>query len=210
MHRPLSFTQEELALVADDRVFPAKARITKKVRHLLEEVHAGLQEEMRQVVLLAPPGFDPAKFQFVKGEHLEDFPYQYLDFPKHFDGREKFTFRSLFWWGHHVVFALILEGAGLRRYKQNLVNRYHRIAGRDLCLGLGPTLWEWKQGEGYTMPLTHDRKSRVSAVLSNRPFVKVARFIPLTEAAFATGRMVELGRETFRSLLPVMTEEDGS
>jgi hypothetical protein len=205
MDPTIQFTPEEVSLLADEKFFPAKSRIMKKVRDTLELLHAGLKADLAGVELLAPPAFDPSRFQFVKGEHLEHFPYQYLDFPKHFESDDKFTFRSLFWWGHHVVFALILEGDGLLRYKQNLINRYQAIAGRQLNLCLSPTPWEWKRGEGYTLPLTPDRKPEVSAVLSNRPFFKLARFLPLDDPAVKEGRLVEIGRDAFRALLPVIT-----
>jgi hypothetical protein len=201
----IRFTPEEINLVADEQFFPAKARISKKVRDILEEVYAGLETDLSGIKVLAPTDFDVAKFQFVKGEHLDGFPYQYLDFPKHFSGADKFTFRSLFWWGHHAVFALLLEGEGLKRYKQNLINRYHEVAGRRLCLCLGPTLWEWRQGEGYTLPLTRERKPEVAAILSNRPFFKLARFVPLNDPAVIEGRLPQVARETFQALLPVIT-----
>jgi hypothetical protein len=207
MHRSILFTPEELALVADDKLFRAKAAITPKIRAMLEAVHAGLKQELAGVSLMAPPGFDPDKCQYVKGEHLEDHPYQYLDFPKHFEGDNKFTFRTLFWWGHHVVFALILEGDGLRSYKQNLINRYGQVAGRDLQLCLSPTLWEWKQGQGYTMPLARDRKSDVAAVLSNRPFFKLARFIPMDDPIVRRGRLAPAGRQAFAAMLPVIAKD---
>ncbi len=78
------FTGDEIRLMADVEFFRVKARIMKKVRGVLDELHAGLQEELKEVDLLAPVGFDRKKFQFVKGEHLEEYPYQYLDFPKHY------------------------------------------------------------------------------------------------------------------------------
>lgn len=203
----LVLTPEEIALVSDDKFFRAKAGITPKIRAMLEAVHGALKEELAGVSLIEPPGFDPKKCQYVKGEHLEDYPYQYLDFPKHFEGDEKFTFRTLFWWGHHVVFALILEGSHLRSYKQNLINRYGQVAGRDLHLCLSPTPWEWKQGQGYTMPLTRDRKSEAAAVLSNRPFFKLARFIPMDDPVVRKGRLAQAGRQALADMLPVITEE---
>ncbi len=205
MKEPIRFTPEEISLATDEKFFLAKARIMKKVRGILDEVYAGLKADLAGVELLAPASFDVSRFQFVKGEHLEEFPYQYLDFPKHFLGDDKLTFRSLFWWGHHFVFALILEGAGLSHYKQNLINRYHDVAGRQICLCLGPTPWEWRQGEGYTFPLTHERKPEVSAVLSNRPFFKLARFVRLDDPAVCEGRLSQIARDSFRTLLPVIT-----
>ncbi|HKW86606.1 MAG TPA: hypothetical protein VJM82_06030 [Nitrospiraceae bacterium] len=205
MDKPILFTPDELSLMADEKFFRAKVKVMRKVRSMLDGLYAELKSELASADLLAPKDFDPSKFQFVKGEHLEDFPYQYLDFPKHFLDDNKFTFRSLFWWGHHFVFALILEGEGLLRYKRNLVNRYHEVAGRHLCLCLGPSLWEWKRGEGYTLALTHDHKSEVAAVLSDRPFFKVARFVGLDDPAISEGQTVDIGRETFRAILPIIT-----
>jgi hypothetical protein len=207
MSDPAPLTPEEVKLVADREFFKVKAAVTPKVRAMLEAVHAALRQELAGVPLIAPTGFDPDKCQYVKGEHLEDFPYQYLDFPKHFADGNAFTFRTLFWWGHYVVFALILEGEGLGSYKQNLINRYGQVAGRDLHLCLSPTPWEWKQGQGYTLPLARDRKSEVAAVLSNRPFFKLARFVPIDDPVVREGRLAQAGREAFGALLPVIARD---
>lgn len=205
MSDPLLFTPDELRLVADRRFFPAKARVMAKVRATLDALHDGLKADLAGAELVVPKTFAPAKFQLVKGEHLEAFPYQYLDFPKHFAGDETFTFRSLFWWGHAFVFALILEGPHLLQYKRNLINRYHEIAAEELQLSLAPTPWEWKSGEGYTLPLTHDRKPEVAAVLSGRRFFKLARYISVDDPAVRDGLVPAIGRETWRNLLPVVT-----
>ena len=203
---PILFTADELRLVADEQFFRDKARIMKKVRGTLDALYTGLKEELHGIGLLAPPGFNPAAHQFVKGEHLEDFPYQYLDFFKHFEGDNKFTFRSLFWWGHHYAFALILDGEGLSQYKKNLVNHYDKIADKGLSLCLGGTLWEWKRGEGYTMELTWDRKVDLVALLSHRSFLKLARFIPFNDVAVGAGHIPKIGCSTLRDLLPVITQ----
>ena len=203
--KPVVFTPDEVRLLGDETFFRAKARIMKKMKAILEGVHCGLQKELKDVELLAPTGFNPAARQFVKGEHLEDFPYQYLDCFKHFDGDVKFTYRSLIWWGHHIVFALILEGGRLAQYKKNLMNRYEKTADKGICLCLGGSPWEWKYGEGYTMELTWERKNELQALLDRRSFVKLARFVPFDDPAVLEGRVPELGAATLRNLLPVIT-----
>ena len=203
---PITFSVEEIELFADSQFFPAKARITEKVRQTWEQLHKTLQAELRGKTLLAPERFNADAVQFVKGEHLEDFPYQYLDFPRHYTREEKFSFRSLFWWGHFVVFALILEGSSIGRYKQNLINRFSDIADKGICLCLAPSLWEWKQGPGYTLELTRDRKSEVAAVLSNRSFFKLGYFVPMKDSLIQFGELVRKGHETFQTILPVITE----
>src|SRR6266571_3466693 len=181
---PILFTTDELTLLRDTQFFRAKARIMMKMKAVLEGVYEGLQRELAGVALLAPEGFNPASHQFVKGEHLEDFPYQYLDYFKHFQGEEKFTFRTLLWWGHHIVFALILEGGRLALY-------------------LGGTPWEWKRGEGYTMELTWERKNELMALLDRRSFVKLARFVPFDHQVVREGGVPETGAATLRHLLPI-------
>jgi hypothetical protein len=176
-----------------------------KVRRLLEATNSTLKEEVASASLATPPDFDPTNRQFVKGESLEFFPYQYLDFPKHFHDSNTFTFRTLFWWGHHVVCALLLEGEGIKQHKVRIVNRFHQLAGQGLELSLAPTLWEWKRGEGYTLPITHDRKAQIAAVLAERTFLKIGRFLPFTDPRIQSGQMPEFSRETFRIILPIVT-----
>lgn len=199
------FTDEEMALLADQHFFRAKAKIMEKVRHSLMATHAVLKEEVASAALVTPPDFNPANCHFVKGEHLELFPYQYLDFPKHFHASNVFAFRTLFWWGHHVVCALLLEGEGIKQHKLRIVDRFHQLAGQGLELSLAPTLWEWNRGEGYTLPITHDRKAQIAAVLAERSFLKIVRFLPFADPRAQPGLVPEFSRETFRSLLPIVT-----
>jgi hypothetical protein len=206
--RPVSdgafFTAEETALLTEAAFFHKKARITEKIRAQLEASRQVLKEEVREVDLLHLPDSDLSSTQLVKGEHLESFPYQYLDCPKHFHGSEKRTFRTLVWWGHHVAWAWILEGSLMRQYKKRLVDRFHAIAGRQLELSLAPTLWEWKQGEGFTLPITHDRKPQIAAVLAERSMLKIVRFLSLAEPRVQSGALPELSREAFRAMLPIV------
>jgi hypothetical protein len=70
---------------------------------------------------------------------------------------------------------------------------------------LAPTLWEWKRGEGYTLPITYDRKAQIAAVLAERSFLKIVRFLPFTDPRIQSGQAQEFSRETFRAILPIVT-----
>lgn len=199
------FTDDETVLLADAQFFRKKAAITTKIRVMLEATHGALQNELTGLSLAVPSDFDPRLHQFVKGEHLEDFPYQYLDYPKHFSGKDTFTFRTLVWWGHHVACALLLGGSEIGRHKRQLLGRFHQLAGKDLELSLAPSLWEWKCGEGYTLPITHDRKAQIAAVLAERSFVKVVRCVPFGDPRVRAGELAQIACDTFRSLSPLVT-----
>ena|SRR5215217_6030333 len=205
MTAPLTFSDDDMTWLTDAQFFRKKAAITVKIRHMLEATERTLQGELANVSLITPLSYDPASRQLVKGEHLENFPYQYLDYPKHFEGGDTLTFRTLFWWGHHVVCALLLEGQRLKEYKKRLVDRFHQLAGKDLELSLAPTLWEWKRGEGYTLPITHDRKAQIAAVLAERSAVKIVRCIPLTDPLIQGGHLPQVSADSLRALLPILT-----
>jgi hypothetical protein len=200
----LPFTDEETTLLTDASFFMKKARISEKIRAQLEATRQALREELDHAALPELAEYDPANIQLVKGEHLEAFPYQYLDCPKHFRGAEKRTFRILVWWGHHVAWAWILEGTLMRQYKKRLVDRFHTVAGHELELSLAPTLWEWKRGEGFTLPITHDRKAQIAAVVAERSFLKIVRFLPLGDPRVRGGALAELSREVFQAMLPIV------
>lgn len=204
MPQPSSFTTDEIILLSDAQFFRKKAEITAKIRGQLEATQDALKIELSHASLLTPPRFDAESMQFVKGEHLENFPYQYLDYPKQFHGTEKCTFRTLFWWGHHVACAWLLEGHLMKQYKIRLFDRFHMIAGHGFELSLAPTLWEWKRGEGYTLPITHNRKAQIAAVLAERRFMKIVRFVTFDDARIRAGDLAGVGRDAFRASLPLV------
>jgi hypothetical protein len=43
-------------------------------------------------------------------------------------------------------------------------------------------------------------------VLAERSFVKIVRFLPFTDQKIQSGQMPEFSRETFRALLPIVTQ----
>lgn len=199
------FSSDELAFLSDKDLFLKKAAISKKIKHILENLQRALESEIPRHSLVAPEGFNPKACQFVKGEHLESFPYQYLDFPRHYTRQDKLGFRSLFWWGHHVVFALIVEGPLVAQYRKNLFTRYSEIADRQLSLSLSPSLWEWKSGAGLTLDITQQRRSELAAVLDRRTFFKIARFVSFDNHLLETGEIIQEGLRSFRSILPIIT-----
>jgi hypothetical protein len=198
------FTADERAVLADQDFFRKKAAISVKIKHVLEQLHHRLEAEVTSQPLLTPEGFDPQARQFVKGEHLEDFPYQYVDFPRFYTREDKFAFRSLVWWGHHIIFALIVEGSLVKQYRRNLFNRFSELSDRHLCLCLSPSLWEWKSGPGFTLPITQHRRSEIAAALDQRTFFKIARFMPLDHPAIGTGTVVDEGLQAFQAILPII------
>lgn len=205
MTLPVRLTDAERRLLQDTTFFPSKAAIAEKVKHWLLELRDGLKKEAAATRFLAPAGTDCEQGQLVKGEHLLDFPYHYLDCPKYFSPGEMFTYRTLVWWGHHVVFALILQGTHLERHKANLMAAYDRLADRELALLMTDTPWEWRRDEVYLLPLQRRNRDVVERAVMARPFVKLHRVVPFDHPAIIDGRLAEEGVSTFRLLAPIIS-----
>ncbi len=202
----LSLTEQEWQVFADHDFFIKKAEISVKLKRMLVQLHERLQPELARQSILAPEGYDPGSVQFVKGEHLENCPYQYLDFPRFYTRQDKLAFRSLCWWGHHFVFALIVEGRLVKQYRTNLFNRFSELADRQLSVSLSSSLWEWKTGPGFTLDITQNHRSEVAAALERRTFFKIARFIPLQNCFADADQIIQSGMETFQSILPIISK----
>lgn len=202
-----AFTAEEAALLADRTRFAVKARAQAKVRAQLEALERALRQDCRLVSLAAPVGWNRERSQLVKGEHLEDCPYQYLDYPKHFVDGTAFTFRTLVWWGHQVTFAWLFDGVSVPHVTRRLLARYHELAEKGLLIGRAPGLWEWKVGDGFTLPLRAENRTQVAALLDRRSTVKVCRVLPCDDPAFVAGALPELGLAAFRAMLPLVCDE---
>ena len=200
----MNFSEQERRIIADTDFFPAKAVITDKVKALLSHLREELKQELAVTRLAAPDGLDTTHGQLVKGEHLLDFPYQYLDFPKYFLQDEMFTFRTLVWWGHHIVFALILGGRHLDHYKANLLKVYDRLADRELHLLVTETPWEWRHGEEYVLSITQQNRQQVAAAVAARPFLKIHRIVGFDHPALAAGTLAAEGRMTFRLMAGIV------
>jgi hypothetical protein len=194
----MNFSEQERRIIADTDFFPAKAAITDKVKALLSHLREELKQELAVTRLAAPDGLDTTHGQLVKGEHLLDFPYQYLDFPKYFSLDEMFTFRTLVWWGHHIVFALMLNGRDLDRYKEQFLRVYDQLADQELHLLMTETPWEWRRGDDYVLPITRKNRAQVIAAVAARPFLKIHRIVDFDHPAFAEGRLAAEGVATFR------------
>ena len=201
----ISLTTDEWSVFANHDFFLKKAAISAKLKGTLEQLHVALQPELAERQLLTPEGFEANTFQFVKGEHLEDCPYQYLDYPRYYTRQDKFAFRSLCWWGHYLVFALIVEGPLVKQYRMNLFNHFSEIADRQLSVSLSSSLWEWKAGPGFTLDITHNRRSEIAAILDRRTFFKIARCMPIQNLNSDSEQIISAGVTTFQSILPIIT-----
>ena len=204
MNTGIDWSTEELEALQTTRLFQIKGTIIKKVWSHFESLRDALREEVGSEPLLAPSEIDLHKGQVAKGENHLLLPFVYLDFPKYFSHDEKCTYRTFFWGGNYVVYALILEGSYLADYKIRIKRHYDRLAQGSIHLAITPDPWEWRRGTPYTLPLTPENQKIVEAVLEERSSLKLERFLDLNAPSFREGNLLMEGVHTFRLLKPIL------
>lgn len=168
-----TFQDDELALLANPRFFEQKLQATEKLKRLMEEIRTAFLEEIHPHELLAPIRTDFLKGQIAKGENYEGYPYVMLDFPKHFGKESIFTFRTLFWFGHALIFSVILAGTHLEDYRKKFAGCYERLCEARVQIGIGD-VWDWR--ERASRQLSQENKGELLQL--NQPFLKVMKRFP--------------------------------
>ena len=191
------FQEDERQLISDRGFFERKLAITEKVRDIYSDLRGRLKEVLRPQAYLAPPGVDYTQGKLSGGEHHFDLPYIFLDFPRLFSRNATFAYRSIFWWGHHFLFTLILTGDFLPDYWERFLLGMDRLLGRGDFLATSLDPWEWRGGEENVQPIHAMNRARVAEVAGQHPFLKLIRFIPFDHPALHRGTLTEEGEETF-------------
>jgi hypothetical protein len=55
------------------------------------------------------------------------------------------------------------------------------------------------------LPITHDRKAQIAAVLAERSFMKVVRCLPFGDSRVQNGQLAHAACDAFRAMLPIVT-----
>lgn len=191
------FREDERQLISDREFFERKLAITEKIRDIYSDLRGRLKEVLRPEAYLAPPGVDYTQGKLSGGEHHFDLPYIFLDFPRLFSRSAIFAYRSIFWWGHHFLFSLILSGDLLPDYRERFLLGMERLLGRGDFLAISLDPWEWRGGEENVQAIIGANRAKVVEALRQHPFLKLIRFIPFDHPSLSRGNLAEEGVQAF-------------
>ena len=205
MPLPPPFPPDELATLENTAFFLQKDAATARIHASLDV----LRERLRAVLAAGADGWlcagamDVEQGQLTTGESYRGLPYVVLDFPKRFSRAEFLTMRTLFWWGHYAVYALMVQGPWLAEAVGRIEAALPALTAAGVEATLADTPWDWQRGPGYTRPLLDDADTR--EWLRAAPFLKLMRFLPLAADTFTPERLVEMGIESWRLYAPLVS-----
>jgi hypothetical protein len=177
----LSSKEQELVINADWIL--TKNAIIQKLYTFFGQTSEQFQLLIQQNSALANEAACAIAPKISKGENYEGLPWVMLDYPRHFKGDDVFAIRCFFWWGNEVSITLQLSGK-FKTFYSNAIQQYFQLRNGNPH----PTN-EWFIGiniedawQHHFRPDNYRRAAEINpAIISQLPFIKLAKKIPLDE-----------------------------
>ncbi|MEM7658428.1 MAG: hypothetical protein AAF399_20035 [Bacteroidota bacterium] len=166
----------ELRLLQDADLLPAKHQLLSKIERELLHTYEALRELHEKRGLLGEALFH-RNGKISKGDNYQLQAYRVLDYPRIFDKKDQFAFRTMILWGHEISFHLILSGTYLEQFR-DLIRQFEWEEG--FWLAAHDTPWTWEQAADHWLPISELRAAEWETYFNTRAFLKISTFRPLT------------------------------
>jgi len=193
----------EIKLINTVDVFLHKPAIMKKAEANLTTLKNEMIKTLSQTPNSYPPNSDIIKGQIVRGENHKGFPFMSLDMPQMFSKSEMFTYRTLFWWGHDLIFSLILKQQNQTKLIEKLIYLKNHPEWKDIQLSISPTPWEWEKNKNNFITLSECSEIKIRNTINSIQYIKLCRFYPLTIPDFPKLNWTKAGLTNWKTISKV-------
>ena len=200
---PLDWSPLEIKLLNTVDVFLHKPAIMKKAEANLTALKQEIIKTLSRAPHPCPPDSDITKGQIVRGENHKGFPFMSLDMPQMFSKSEMFTYRTLFWWGHDLIFSLILKQQNQAKLIEKLIYLKNHPEWEGIQLALAPTPWEWEKDKNNFITLSESSAMEIRSSINSIQYIKLCRFYSLTTPEFLKLNWTSAGLASWKTLSKV-------
>jgi hypothetical protein len=199
----LELSKNESELITNSDVILTKNRIIEKVYALF-----GLLSEEYRKILNEHTGNLPVEIfnkppKIYKGEQYLGLPYVMMDYPRCFFKNDVFAIRSFFWWGNYFSITLQLSGQYLEMFAANIIKHLKSSSIEDYFLGVNDSAWEHHFEKDNYVLLKDYTAELVAKNFMNKPFIKIAKKLSLSE----WNNAMEFYKKTYEELLGLMAAQ---
>lgn len=176
----ITLSDKELELVCNTGWILTKHTIIQKVYALYGETLPSLKNVLEEKRNILPPEVFNYSPKISKGENYKLLPWVMLDYPRCFGKDDVMAVRIFFWWGNFFSVNLQLSGIYKAKALPALQHRFEWLKneGYFICVGDGP--WEHHFDETNFVSASKLTEQQF-AILLEKPFLKIAKKIPLEE-----------------------------
>jgi hypothetical protein len=175
----ITLSNKELELVCNTDWIFTKHIIIQKVMLLFGDAVPLLEDQLEQAKEYLPKEIFISRAKISKGENYQQLPYVMLDYPRCFDKNDTLAVRTFFWWGNFFSITLQLAGKYKQAFEQNIADGFKYLQQQDYYICIHNTPWQHDFTGNNYLPVNELTAEEFSAVLSSKPFVKLAKKIPL-------------------------------
>lgn len=175
----ISFSNEELSAIQNERFFILKNKITQKIYKQFAELIEEIKKSSIHQSFQFPPEVNISNGKISKGENYLLLPYIMLDFPKYFGNDGVFAFRTMFWWGKFFSFTFHLSGEYFENYRKNILSNFHLLSNQQVYFCIHSEEWKHDfEKENYFL-IAEKNETQVKKILEKKSFIKLSRKIDL-------------------------------
>jgi len=196
----------EVKLLNTVDIFLHKPAIMKKAEANLTALKQVVIKTLSQAPHPCPPESDIVKGQIVRGENHKGFPFISLDMPQMFSKSQMFTYRTLFWWGHDLIFSLILKQENQAPLIEKLIQLKEHPEWEDIQLAIAPTPWEWGKDMNNFIPLFGTSDIKIRDTINSVKYIKICRFYSLASSEFPKLNWADEGLATRKTLSKICAD----
>jgi hypothetical protein len=166
---PDILTADEQSLITDRSFLLAKRTVLAKVFSELAASGQQLQTHIKSKHSLIYNSYGLLSPKVSKGENYHGLPYQVMDYPRHFDEENTFSFRVIFLWGHYLSCSLHL---GRNLVKPDTIASVQLM--NPIFLGIASTPWEhYLTADNYKDLASADHEE-IRELATKNKFIKLA------------------------------------
>ncbi len=170
-------TQEELAILKDQRFLIVKQTLSEKVISQLAVIERMIHQEIKSSNFDFPANTFLRSGKISKGENYRSLPYFLLDYPRLFTKTDAFAFRTMLWWGHEFSCTLHLAGKPLDMVRKRLTPRL--IKEKDIYFCMNDNPWEYHFESSNYQKIDTLKSKDIENHINKYDFVKISDKVPL-------------------------------
>ncbi len=192
----ITLSDKELELVCNTDWIFTKHIIIQKTVQLFGSLVPVMENELEQVKMNLPDEIFNVRAKISKGENYQLLPYVMLDYPRCFGKNDTLAIRTFFWWGNFVSITLQLSGKYKEALQQKLAGSLDYLQQNNYSICINDSSWEHDFSNENYIPVIELSREDFSDILHSKPFIKLAKKIPLqsweTVPAFVLKRFREM------------------
>jgi len=174
----LSQTEMELLMNADWIL--TKNSILLKTIQLLAAIQQQQQQYLQQYAVVLSATIIQSTPKISKGENYKGLPYQVLDYPRVFAGKDIFTIRTMFWWGNFFSVTLHCSGAYQKLFAPKIIAGYDQLARHNFFSCVNADQWEHHFEETNYQSIAGIDKTGWEERISQQDFFKISGRVDLS------------------------------